>query len=60
MVAVNWNAKEDAERLRKDPDHLRRKAAYIRGLADTGTAELRKHRLARADELEIEAARLSR
>ncbi len=42
----------EAKRLANDPEHLHRKAAYIRDLASSGSPALRERRLARATELE--------
>jgi hypothetical protein len=48
----------EAQRLLADPEHLRRKAAYLREVASSGSAAARPIRLARAAELEAQADRL--
>ena len=50
--------RKEARRLISDPDHLRRKAAWIRQRASEGPPELGTRRIIRATELEIEATRL--
>ena len=57
QVGASVEHVEDARRLVRDPEHLRRKAAWIRArAAETSSADLQYRRLKRAWTLEADAA----